>query len=758
MEKIEILKKLISGNEIKKELRKRKLKYQTKSIEKNKEILDSHLNDGWELIKEYKKSYKLKKLKKHDIYFEDKIWTLFALLGFNLMNKDRYFKLPYDKNNPELTQQIDVFAKDDETILLIECKSTNAENKKGDFKKELEALKGKKAGLLNTIKKLFPDKKYKIKFIFATNNYALSEPDNKRLENLKITHFNEETINYFFELYKQLGNAAKYQFLGYLFEGQVIPELDNKVPAIRGKMGGHTYFSFSIEPEKLLKIGYVLHRNKANINMMPTYQRLIKKNRLKGIQKFIDEEHGYFPNSIIINIDTEKKKLQFEQANTQVKSTISDLGILYLPKKYRSAFIIDGQHRLYGYANSEYKSKNTIPVVAFVNLDRSEQVKLFMDINENQKSVSKNLRITLNADLLWNSSNYKDQINALSARLSIVLGEDRNSPLFNKISIGEDKKIITQEAIVRALKNANYFGNVTSKTIEKPGTFYKGNIDEAFNKLSKFLILGFEYIKENTENEWNKEDSIIVINKGIYALIRIFSDIVDHLIQKEAINSNQKPSQIFSEVKPYLDPIIKFFKNMDIKTREELKTAYGGGGDTKYWRKLQLIINKVYPEFNPKGLGDYIQAEKKEYNEEAFKIIRDIETYFKKFIKNKLIDKYGDDWFEDGVPPNIQDEAVKLAQQKKRELKKEQDPWDNIHLINYREIVLKNWKDLFDKSFTRPSEKKLGGDKKKKTEWMVKLNKLRNKNFHTYSVTKEEIEFLRDLKNWLIKDSVNKNL
>ena len=59
--------------------------------------------------------------------------------------------------------------------------------------------------------------------------------------------------------------------------------MEDKVPAIQGEMGGHKYYSFSIEPERLLKIGYVLHRNEANKNMMPTYQRLIKK---KGFPMF----------------------------------------------------------------------------------------------------------------------------------------------------------------------------------------------------------------------------------------------------------------------------------------------------------------------------------------------------------------------------------------------------------------------------------------------------------------------------------------
>jgi len=50
-----------------------------------------------------------------------------------------------------------VFAKDDETIIIVECKSTKEENKRGDFKKELEAYKNKVGGIRTTINQLFPD-------------------------------------------------------------------------------------------------------------------------------------------------------------------------------------------------------------------------------------------------------------------------------------------------------------------------------------------------------------------------------------------------------------------------------------------------------------------------------------------------------------------------------------------------------------------------------------------------------------------------
>lgn len=752
--KLNIFSKLITEKDISKELRIRKKAFVNKTIpNKNVAEYDELIENGWELEKEFKTSKRLKKNKSHDVLFEDKVWALFASLGFRLLNKDRKLELPYDKSNNKLTQQIDVFAKDDETIIIVECKSTKEENKRGDFKKELEAYKSKIGGLRTTINQLFPDQKLKFKFILATENYSISEPDLGRLDNINGVHFDDEVIDYYVNMQKQIGLASRYQLLGSLFGGQEIPELDNKIPAIKGKMGGHTYYSFSIEPEKLLKVGYVLHRNKANVNMMPTYQRIIKRSRLKSVHEFIDNKKGYFPNSIIISIDSDKD-LAFDRANTQVKSSISDIGILHLPKKYRSAYIIDGQHRLYGYANSEYKSKNSIPVVAFIDLAREEQVKLFMQINENQKAVSKNLRTTLNADLLWTSKNYIEQQKALRSRISIVLGESRNSSLFDKISIGEDRRTITQEAFDKSLNQSSFLGKVSKNKIESLGTFYNGDLDESFERLATFLRLSFNYIKECIPEIWNELDNILLINKGIYAFIKLQSDIVDLLISNSTLKPKDHTKKYFEESKTYLDPAINFIQEMDEDTKETLRKAYGTGGYIKYWRTLQIAVSKVHEEFHPSGLAEYIKKEAREYNTRAFQFIRDIETCFKADFKEKLENKFGSKWFKSGVPPQIAKKAIEMAYDKNLKVENEEDeiePWDCLTIISYRTIALKNWRDLFESDYTRPTETKISGGKDAKTQWMVKLESLRNENFHQYSVTEEEFYFLEELHDWLIK-------
>nr|WP_319273523.1 DGQHR domain-containing protein [uncultured Draconibacterium sp.] len=760
-------KNTVSEKQIPSNIRKRKSEFLFESVLSKYE--DDFIGKGWEVNRRFKTKTRLQKRKPQDQKFEDKVWATFAGLGFKFLNIDRNFKLPYS-NDENLTQQIDVFAADEETVLIIECKSTGGEPKKGNFKETIEAIGGKKDGLLKTIQKIFSGHKPKVKFIFATNNYILSKPDIERLENYGIIHFDNEMIQYYDELNKHLGIAARFQLLGFLFSGQKIPEMENKIPAIKGKMGGLTYYSFSIEPEKLLKLGYVLHRNKANKKLMPTYQRLIKKSRLKSVQEFV-EGGGYFPNSLIVSIDC-KKALRFDLANNQNSDCLSKLGILHLPQQYRSAYIIDGQHRLYGYANSEYKNTNTIPVVAFENLERENQVKLFMQINENQKAVPKNLRNTLNADLLWVSPYIDEQVKALKLQIAQDLGEDLDSPLYDRIIIGENKKTstrcITIDTIRIGLDRSNYFGSFTKTAIKEDGTYYLGNNQDSYNLFLPFIKGVFEYFKNELAEIWSmgdSEDGFLAVNVGVESIIRLSSDIIDHLKQNNTIQpKTDKIDKVLKEVYYYLDPVVQYMKSLPNEDRLSLKKSYGTAGRTKYWRILQRVIREARPDFNPKDLDNYWKSREQTLVESSYSMIGEIETELNRLVKEQLVNYYGTkSWFKKGVHPKVQENSTLLALQKNREIEdpeKEKTEWDCLHIIDYRTIATygKNWSEIFEKALTKPGEEKRRGGKDEKTKWMQKLENIRNEIAHSYSIDEDQYVFITELKEWLVDKRVDNNL
>lgn len=730
-----------------------------------KALYNEMIEQGWEINKELKKSVILKHLKPIDEQFEDEVWTIFANLGFFEMNKDRNFKIQYAQG-PYDTRQIDVFAADDETILVIECKTAES-LKKGDFKGEIESWRGIKSDLIKAISDKYPERK--ICFIFATKNIYPSMPDKERLKSSGILHFDENDIRYYRELSKHLGSCARYQLLGNLFAGKKIRGMNNTVLAIRGKMGGKTYYSFSIEPEKLLKIGYVLHRNNPNDepNLMPKYQRLMKKDRLTAIRKFINDG-GYFPNSIIINIDTKGQEPTFDFVDKRIDSSDTRAGILHLPQCYRSAYIIDGQHRLYGYAETQYVGKDSIPVIAFIDLPERDQLQLFIDINENQKSVQKNLRITLEDDLYWDSKDGNLQRQALRSRIAQRLGEDKNSPLHNHILIGDDSEktvtcCIAMKSITDALCASNFFTKYGKAYSVTHGTFDRNSNTATFDTFYPFLIGCLNIIQEALPAEWDRgsqDNGILTINIGIYAFIKILNDIVDHLVVQKILSPTvDKVDSMLEKVSPYLQPLISYYKSVTPKEREELKKKRGSGGHGDYWHILQQAVNAKFSDFNPPGLDEWVFANKRIYNDETLRMLQHIFEYVRADVRDRLEKYYGDGWFLKGLPKSVYDKTTKAANDynyTNSGLGLKKGAWDFITLADCKSIVTKsgNWAEIFETFYTNPAFSKTKAKKGDKTEWLNRLSKLMSQKFETYSISEEEYNTINALHNWLKLDSI----
>jgi DNA sulfur modification protein DndB len=488
---------------------------------------------------------------------------------------------------------------------------------------------------------------------------------------------------------------------------------------------------------------------------------LIKKERLKSIRNFV-EDGGFFPNSIIVNIDTNGRGLQFDLAQGQVKNAVSKIGVLHLPQKYRSVYIIDGQHRLYGYSESKYAETNSIPVVAFVDLQRKDQLKMFMEINENQKSVSRNLKNTLDPDIKWNSELLHERIDGLQKQIAQDFGEKTDSPLYQRVMVGEDGeksdyKSITLQAIVIGLKGTNFFGSYSqSNTIIKDGTFFLGDNDRTYKVLIPFLFASFNHLEEIMPQEWQltaKQGAILTVNSGITATIRLFDEILNHLILTKEINPKAMPTQkIMDEMKYYLDPLASYFDNLSESERKRIRSLYGAGAVTKVLRKLQMVINDVRADFNPEGLDEYRRDHSKQYNETSYKIVAKIEHFLSIKIRELLEKFYESRWLKDGVPRELQKELAARATEKNVEIDNpddEKEPWDELYIIEYRKIVSygKNWSTIFQNEFTRPHEANLRKDEK--TKWIDKLSRIRNKLSHNDSVSLIEFEFLEGLRDWI---------
>ncbi len=325
-------------NGLKRAAVKRRKSHQELSVPKAQ--VQQHTDTGWTVHRELKYKTRLRKPLPHDASLENKVWYLFYLLGYPEMSDGRNFRVTIKRPGAEpYKKQIDVLAKDEETVLVAECKSSEQLARRS-LQKDIEEFSNLKGPIANAIKKHYGrDFKPKIVWLFVTSNIAWSEKDKQRAIGGNINIITERELKYYQQIADHLRTAARFQFLAEFLKNQRIPELENNlVPAIRGKLGGKYFYSFVSTPRQMLKISFVNHRSLSDPDGAPSYQRLVSKGRLRQISQFI-YRGGYFPTNILVNFTS---KCRFDRISKDDTADIT-FGNLYLPSRYRSAWIIDGQ-------------------------------------------------------------------------------------------------------------------------------------------------------------------------------------------------------------------------------------------------------------------------------------------------------------------------------------------------------------------------------------------------------------------------------
>ena len=768
----EIKDKLVTDKSVLGKLFKSK-KSEYEFISVNHSLVDDYIKQGWETFgKALKTKTKLRKKKNHSRQFEDDIWCQFYNLGYRQLNFDESFVLPFSKDEKD-KKQIDVVAINDETIFLVECKSSEKLGPAKLLKDEFELLGLRLDGFKKALWQIFGKEK-RIKYVFATRNLRIN-PESIHIERLEKTnsfYYNNNTYAYINGLIKNYKNAAFYQFLGLIFKNEIINKNKLEIPAVRGKMGNKNYFMFSIEPSSLLKMGFVLHRTRANESEFPTYQRLLVPSRLKGISKFIDNG-GYFPNSIIINFNTTKNKILFEP-NSKENGSNSCSGVLKIPNAFGIAYIIDGQHRVYGYANSKYVESNTIPVVAFDGLESIEQLEIFMDINQNQKAVSPSLRLDLEEDLYWDSDRADSRLKALRSSIIKQLNGSESSPLFNLISVGEDKAPLTFKPFTKAISDSNLLPTAKgNKYVSESliGSLYDTNnhdhdkeMNHAKKRVSSFIIACYDYLEQQYPDLFNRDKYFFISNRGTYAFITLIGTLNKFETEKGNVILSTENQVRFETVRKYLRTLFEEIIKISKEEEEKQLTLLGGGADIKWLRFFQTIINKVHPEYNPPELIDWKERQNEELQSKGRRLGVEVERKIKKKVLYKIEVLYGDKWELEinSIKRECQTRAEQEMEKNYKEgLDTKKIHWTEMFNINdYKSIITKYWTKKPDKPEDHPGfitfEKDFSVDvghgfnsKAEKIKWISLFNSYRNLWAHEGTkekrLNKDEVGFLEKI-------------
>lgn len=717
------------------------------------------LAKGWEVSRAGKRVTRIKQVKPHYQMLEDRAWSLLYLMGYSKINENG-FTIKFRRAAGSLgTKQIDAFACDAETAIIIECKSRSDRGRRS-LQKDLGETVALQQYIRQSIYNHYgSDPKPKLIWLYVTSNIIWSEPDIERARDAGIYIVTENELNYFEAFLKHMGPAGRYQILGEFLKGQKIPAMSGtKVPAIRGTLGGQKFYSFVISARNLLKIAFVNHQALNHPDGRPAYQRMVTASRIKEIGQFISEKGGFFPTNLLINfVDSPRFDLINNKDNTDPNIKF---GWLTLPSVYRSAWIIDGQHRLYGYSGlSDKYLDQSLFVLAFDKMDTFKEADLFITINHKQKSVPKGLLVALLADLRMGDADPKTALSALASAVVRRLNNDKSSPLSLRFAMPDvpptPSQNLTISEAVNGLNRSGLLGRVVHGTIMQ-APLSGSTDDETVERARRILNGYFEALRLANPLRWEAGRSAFVcINPGIRAHLMLIPEIISYLSHKKSIDFlTLSEADFIRELVEIASPIFDYFRNADDdNVRENYARKFGEGGVKEYLYNLcELIVDK-YPDFGSDEFKRYMaQKESSAIDEANYFIISFSETLMDCVIK-VLKSRYGERRTDSGEPAywelgvtnrRVLENAYKkqLADSTSRRKPKEA----YLDIIDLKEIVeaSDNWL-FFEPTFNiaLPGEKQ--GSKKYHTSWIAKFSEIRNIAAHKNSLrtyTDEDLEFV----------------
>lgn len=736
---------LVEPSKIKREAVRRRKPFDEVSI--LGEQVSEYEANGWAIDRRLKRKICVRRPKPIDERLENRFWMLLARLGYPEINAGRKFTILIDRKGADpLRKQVDVFAKDDETVIVAECKASATFTRRS-LQKDIEEFANLKKPIASAIRKHYGNEsKLKIIWLFVTENIIWSAPDKHRAAGEQIKIITEKELRYYAQVAEHLGKAARYQFLAEFLRDMVVPGLSGKtVSAIKGKLGGKAFYCFVTTPGDLLKISFVNHRSLNDPEGAPTYQRLVSRTRMRDIGEFI-KGGGYFPNNLLVNFT---RSVRFDKASVDEGAGIQ-FGSLHLPDRYRSAWIIDGQHRLYGFAPIDDKFLNqNIIVVAFDGLSKTEEANLFVTINHEQKSVPKHLLDDLDGELKWGSEIPSERISAISARLINLLNTDMGEPFHNRITQQgmptTNRTNLTIPGLKDALRRSGLLGrSLLGNKVYEGGPLAGATDSETLDRARSAVNEFFSLIRNANLNEWESgRDGFLSTNIAVQAYISLFGSLVKYWETNTATNAREMDiSEVLMGIDEYIKPVREFLEsNSASQIKEAFQVQFGSGGPREYYFRLCNLVKAKYADFLPDGMADWVEEQSEDRINEADNKLKAIVSDMREYIFDVFRHLYGNkqnEYWEKG----ISDKSVKLAAYTRlveNDADNQLPPETYLEIVEMKKVVeAKSAWPLFKTVFNipEPGEKGLA----KNLKWMLRVNELRRIPAHPARERKYKLE------------------
>lgn len=558
--------------------------------------------------------------------FEAGVRAFLERCAFDDVNGGRGFRLG---------EQIDALAGFEDTLIIIECTTGSRAGK--PLLDEIKLLRGKMTSIQRAAEDNEVYQKYtEFRYAIAVNFDVRSVDEEEARKEPTVSIWDRTYLEYYADLFRKIGTFAKFNLLGEL---DIRPRVTHsvQVPSFKIAAESTTAYLFYADPREILKWAYVARRE---IGREKYYQRLVEAGRLKRIADYIDQG-GYFPNAAIVAFNVQPEFKRFAEVREHFPQWTQgvEFGSLSFPATFRSCWIVDGQHRLYGMAKALNPTTALMPIVALEGATVEDQAQLFLDINKTQKPVPSDLVWDLEGEMRPNSRE------GIISRVAKALNEE--GPLAERIYVpleGPHKHgQLKLSGICSAIRKRRITDRVLEHKFENP--LYEEDAARLVRRTSHALNSSLQ-AADQVFDEWQKE-GFWFQNTGIAIFMALYERILSHC--------KHVPSE--TELRTYLGPVKGHMERY--RGSEQMKglrqRCNSEGGRDEVAAELVRAIRRQTEE--PDFAEDVPEFEFE-------RRIRAVERGLGHLIAEKL-SSAAMNWFKERVPAGIQTRVKALMQRDK---------------------------------------------------------------------------------------------
>lgn len=266
------------------------------------------------------------------------------------------------------------------------------------------------AGLSN-----YADSRYQVFFLyFPKYDPTLDEDDISLFHPIRVVR--PASLNYFHKMASNIRRSSRADIFRYLgLKSEDLGTADSgvdakKIPATiiypddnTGLKNGVKLVSFMLSAKTLLDNSYVLRKDNWE-DSIQLYQRLIEKERIQSIRRYLARKQTTFINNIIVSLP-DGTEFEDETGARLDPATVQNFRAhrMLIPNELNSICVIDGQHRIFAHYEGQdslepeiakLRSKLHLLVTGLIfpktmsQLDRRTfESEIFLDINSEAKQV-----------------------------------------------------------------------------------------------------------------------------------------------------------------------------------------------------------------------------------------------------------------------------------------------------------------------------------------------------------------------------------